>query len=178
MLKIKASEVKALGYDFVKAVDEYVAALTAHTKEVGTSAPGAPDSLVERAVFRAKAPGRADVFVANFEIEDDSPPPPAPSTLAQKKDALEQSLRASTAEMANAVSPVRKQMMLHMQLNAVNSTPPEKRTAEQVATLGLVAEMTKRLDVINWYLAEQLHALDDLTDANVDAWHPAPPPQI
>lgn len=173
MLTIRRSEMDKLGYDFPKAVDDFVAALTAHTKEEGTPAPSAPNDLVERAVYRAKAPGRADFFVADFVVDEDTTPA-VPISLADKKAACERILRAYTDELAEAISPTRKRFLLQMTLTAAMNTPEPKRSADQQAVVALHAKMVDQMDGINWYLAHELSAIDDLTDATVDAWTPPP----
>lgn len=170
MLTIKKSDLDKLDYDFHKAVDEYAAAMNAHTKEESVAAPGAASDLVERAVLRTKAHGRADLFVPHYAIEDDTPPVSAPITLEQKKTALEAKLRECANDIAAEISPRRKQMFLHMAVQQVNSIPDAGRTAEHKMVLSLHEKMSKRMETLNWYLAHQLNHIDNLTDDNVDAY--------
>lgn len=76
-MRIPLSQVRAAGLDFAADVQAFVQAKLDHRFTVGEPAPVA-HPLVEAVVHRVPAtePGQPDDFVADYEIIDDTPPPP------------------------------------------------------------------------------------------------------
>jgi hypothetical protein len=114
--RILKSHVDALGYDFPAAVAAHIAALEAQRFN-GQTAPR-HDANVEAAVKRVQYPIEAkkpDDFVADFEIIDDTPPPP---TLEDRKHAAISALRhEEQAEIEAVLGPVETRRLRGIHLN-------------------------------------------------------------
>lgn len=172
--KILQSEAKLLDFDFAKAVEDHINALTGHTKSGGPAPVAHP--YVERAVFRAQSPGKPDMFVPHYIIEDDTPPAPPAPTLAEKKDAWDVKLRGMAQDYLNGIMPPRKQMLVSLHAQAAMNVPEAARTPEQKVALAAHMHMMSAGQSVNLWLAQQLHSLEDATDATIDTWQPAPLP--
>ena len=190
-MKIKLSEANAFyPPGFASLVDQFIAAKKEHLTTTGQPAPAAPHPLIEAAVRRVVAPverlvdhkGRdigpspntqPDDFVADYEIEDDTPPPVV-LTVAQKKDVLAAKVNADAAALAEQVMPRLKQRLFMFQHGDAIAVPEANRTPEQVATIAAHTDWQNKLQAINRYVAEVESQIHDLPDDMVDVWK-APP---
>lgn len=169
-LKVALSQVKALPFDFETEVKTYIAALVAHQSTIGEPAPSAPHSLVEHAVKRVQYgvdDGKPDTFVADYEIEDDTPPPP---TLDERKVRL--AAEASTAA-EGAVSqfyPPLRRRLVNMEANAARAVEEKKRTEDQKAAVVRVDSINEKYAAIQWKLARAEAEIHDLTEETIDSW--------
>lgn len=111
------SHIKALPFDFDAKVAEFIAAKKAHALTVGEAAPSAPHHWIEQAVRRVSVDGAADDFVADYELIDDTPPPP---TLEQKKHQLVISVAQASAEAVNALIPRLKGRLWSMEHHRIS----------------------------------------------------------
>lgn len=198
------SHLKGLPFDFESAVAEYIKAKMAHRFTVGEPAPWAPHPWVEYAVKRVPGgEGQPDDFVADYEIEDDIPPPP---TLDERKQALAVKAHADAAEAQGALIPPLKARFWHIEFARVSAAvaavqpiaatrgkdgkpdapaeTPEALRTRALATLKsddstffLQHESRlKALDRIQYHLAILESEIHDLTEATIDTWTPAPFP--
>jgi hypothetical protein len=197
-LKIALSQLKALPFDFEQAVASFVKAKQDHRQTEGEMAPCAPHPYVEAAVKRVPGsiePPRADEFVADYEIVDDSPPP---KSLDQRKTELagKVGLMANEA-MAQIIPPLKHRLweMEHarIQQDLAMVKPLENETRELWLARALDAikqaspadhasftahEIRKaKLAAIIRHMAICESDIHDLTEATIDAWSVPPFPK-
>ena len=164
--QIAKSVINGLPYSFPDAVETFRQAKLAH-RFTGDVAPSAP-ALIEHAVRRVQTEGKADDFVADYEIIDDIPLP----TLAERKAALVAAIRSAEAvALATIISPARERLM-GLDLNAVYAKPEAQRTDEDRALLARAADIAARKQVAHRRAATQEIAVEELTDATIDGWTP------
>lgn len=174
-LRINLSAVKALPYDFEAEVAKYIKARKDHQKTVGEPAPAAP-LLVEGAVKVVPGtikPPTADDYVADYEIFDDTPPPP---TLDQRKAILAGEAAVMGQSAIDKFRPPLKVRLLDMDFNRALSIDENKRTTADKATIAMAYDRAQRIDAITYHLAKMEAQIHDLTEKNIDAWKPAPFP--
>lgn len=151
-LVIKLSQIKSAA-DFEAQVAAYIKARKDHQKTEGEPAPTAPP-IVEAAVMLVPGsidPPRADDYVADYQIEDDSP------TLDERKAAV----HALAVHAANAA------------IDAI-SPPLLRRLAIMTATPEQSADLQKRVGAIYLQLAYAEAAIHGLTAETIDAWKVPP----
>jgi hypothetical protein len=167
-IQIPKSVIAGLPYNYADEVEAFRQAKLAH-RFTGDIAPSAP-AIIEHAVRRVQTEGQADDFVTDYEVVDDTPPPP---TLAEQKQVLVGQLRSmEAAALAEIISPARERLM-GLDLNAVYAKPDADRTDADRALLAKAADIAARKDFIQRHSAIQQIALEDLTEAAIDGWTPA-----
>lgn len=183
MPKFLLSQVKALPFDFEAEVAKFIQAKKDHLLTEGQAAPSAPHQMVEDAVRRVPAPvellkdGKTsphtspDDFVADYQIEDDSPPPP---TIAEKRSAIAAGVNAEANALTEQIMPRLKQKLFGLQFNEAFSVPEDKRTPEQHATIAAHNDRMQKAHAIFRHVAEVESQIHDLPDDMVDVWK-APP---
>lgn len=159
--------------DFDQAVADYIKALEAHRHTEDQPAPTA-HPLVERVVLRVQYPiedQKPDDFISNYEIIDDTP------TLGERKDALadEVSRRASTA--MQVITPTRKANAWAYQLSDVAAVSEKDRTTEHRTFLAQHEARQARTNAVHRHMALMHSEIEDLTEASLDDWKPAPFPE-
>lgn len=91
--------------DFAAEVEAHCKTLAAHLNMIGVSPPGAPDQLVESAISRVSGIDLEPTkFIADFEIIDDTPPPPTAEEL--KLAAINESRLQEQAQIDALLGPV------------------------------------------------------------------------
>lgn len=171
-LKVKLSDIEALGFDFAAAIKEHIKALQAHQMEVDTAAPTA-HPLVERAIFRARAPGQPDTFVPNYEVIDDTPPKP---TLEERKDQLERSVHDGSHAAIRNLMPARKYLLLNVVAQQAYGVEPAARTPQQKIAIVAKEQYDAAVAAVHRHVAGQLFDIEDLTEETVDGWLMTPFP--
>ena len=169
-LVVKLSEIKSAA-DFEAQVAAYIKAKKDHQKTVGEAAPTAP-ALIEAAVRVVPGsiePPRADDYVADYKIEDDTPPPP---TLAERKQKLADAAAKAAEAAINAISPPLKRRLMQMTAQRAMAIEPAKRDADAVAAIAAANDASKRIEGIYFHLATVEAQIDDLTAETIDAWKP------
>ena len=169
-----AVEIAGSAEAFHAAVWAHRAALEAHRLgPPGEAAPFAPallDALVERVpdINPIVAERQADRFVvADFEIVDDTPPPP---TLAERKAALLHALQlAAQAAREAIISPARLQL-LNFDVADALAVSEDNRAPAQVAAIGLWTAYNLRCGEIARNAARAAVAIEDLTEATIDGY--------
>ena len=117
-----------------------------------------------------------DDFVPNYELVDDGP---GSLSTAQKKDKLEGEVSAMTQSwVAVNTIPHRRLALLRHRVHETALTQENLRTSHQMAAVATCEQHDIRMLKITKWHAEQLDAIEDLTDATVDAWQPAPLPTV
>ena len=175
-LKINLSAMKALPYDFEKEVASLIQAKKDHQKTEGIPAPYGP-ALVESAVRRVPGsidPPKADDFVADYEVVDDTPPPP---TLDERKGALAMTSQAVAQSIIDKIDPPLKRRLTQMDYANAMAVPEAKRTSPQIAAIAARETRKARVDATMYHLATLESQIHDLTDKTIDGWTPAPFPK-
>jgi hypothetical protein len=176
-LKLALSQIKALPFDFVGTVDAFIAAKKVHQSTENVPAPGAPHPWVEQAVRRLPGsiePPRPDDFVADYEIIDDTPPPP---TLDQRKMTLAAAAQASAHAEIDAIDPPLKRRLVGIEAGRAMMVDPSKRTPAQLAAITSQATRDAKREAIIYHLAKLEAQIHDLTDKTIDNWSAAPFPR-
>ena len=161
-LKLKKSQVDALPFDFEKAVRDFIAAKEAH-RFTGGAAPTA-DAPVEAAVRRVQYPIEAekpDDFVADYQIEDDTPPPP---TLEQRKQAMIAESRQAEQAAIEALMPAGKWRLLDMEFQRAMAVPEGDRSPEQVRVTEQRRDLDAAIDSIRYAAAKREADIEDITE--------------
>lgn len=169
---IKLSRLGCAASDFDAAVTAYIKAKKDHQNTIGEPAPTAPP-MVEAAV--RVVPGsieeeRADDYVADYSVEDDSP------SLDERKIALANDVTAQANKAIDAVSPPLKRRLWDYQHAEAAKPDPLLRSAEQKAVVEAHEARSDKVQEIYRHLAQMHSDIHDLTDATFDAWKPAPFP--
>lgn len=161
---------------FAAAVESYRADLADHrTGAEGQPAPIAHeliDSLILRIPQAGPVESRgADRFeIAPYEIVDDTPPPPAPPTLADRKRALLLELHTTAqAAIDKVLSPARARL-LALDYNAAISVPKSKRNARQKAAVAKFETYNAGAGVIQHAVALAAVTIEDLTETTINDW--------
>lgn len=160
-LQLKRSQVDALPFDFERAVNDFIAAKEAH-RFTGDAAPKA-DALVEAAVRRVQYPvgdGKPDDFVADYEIEDDTPS----LTLQQRKATLIAESRQAEQNAIEALLPAGKQRLLEMDYARAMAVPEEDRSPAQSGVIERCVELMARMDEIRYAAARREADIEDLSE--------------
>lgn len=174
MIEIPLSRIKALPFDFVQAVQDHIAAKSAHARTIGEPAPIAPHPLIEAAVVRYapppdQTPGDGEPtehFVAEYTVIDDTPPPIA------KKQALAAMVGEMASEARERAFPQLLQRSMAHAANAANMVPAENRTHEQTDAIVRYAEASARVQNVDRHLGELESQIYHLADDQIDDWKP------
>ena len=148
--------------DYPAAVEAYRQALLVH-RFTGEAAPTALP-IVEQAVRRIQYPisdGKPDDFVADYEIVDDTPPPPSD---AERKAALVSKIMEAQHLAVDAVMPAGKLRLLTLQANEAKILISQFEVVQQ------------KLAAIEYHGATLEAAVDDLTPDQYDTWQMKPFP--
>lgn len=133
--------------------------------------PPAAPAMIDEAVRRGD-------FAPDYEVEDDLPPPPsAEEVLAGRKRALIDAVSIAEAAAAAALIAPGKRRLADLQFAAAFEKPEEKRSIDEVATIGASMLRMKQLHAIELHAAQMMHDIEDLTAATVDAWSMTPFPE-
>jgi hypothetical protein len=199
-MKIALSQVKALPFDFEAAVTAFIKAKKDHRSTEGVPAPSAPHPYIEAAVVRV--PGsieehRADDFVADYEIIDDTPPAVPPPTLEQRKMALAVQVGVLANEAIAKVIPPLKQRLWDREharvlgdigkIKIQENEPMDVWRGRALSTIKQTApadhasftaheDRKRKVDAIIHQVALGESAIHDLTEETIEAWQPAPFP--
>jgi hypothetical protein len=124
---------------------------------------------------RAIDPGREAVdFVADYDVIDDVPVP----TLDDRKADLLGIIRGTeAAALARIISPGRERM-LSLDLNAVYANPETDRTDADRGLLAKAADIAARKQAIQRHGVGLEIEVEELTEATINGWTPAPFPQV
>lgn len=148
--------------DYPAAVEAYRQALLAH-RFTGNAAPTA-HPLVEQAVRRiqyAIEDGKPDDFIADYEIVDDTPPPPGD---VERKAVLVSKIMEAQRLAVDAVMPAGKLRLLTLQANDAKILVSQFEAVQQ------------KLAAIEYHGATLEAAIDDLTADQYDTWQMKPFP--
>lgn len=155
-----------------------------HLKTVGVPAPR-EDDLVEACVIRVPfgrrefvnqplppvTPAAADDYmIADYEIVDDRP------SLRSRKDALIHQVGAQEAALMEASLPPGKRRLAALQVQDVLRKPAAERSGAETQFLDEHGARLVREAAIQRHAAEQMSAIEDLTDETIVDWHPVPFP--
>jgi hypothetical protein len=161
-LNLKKSQVDALPFDFEQAVRDFIAAKETH-RFTGDAAPRA-DALVESAVSRIQYPidaRKPDDFIADYRIEDDTPPPP---TLEQRKLNMIAECRQAEKAAIDALMPAGKWRLLEMDFQRATRVPKQDRSPEQVRFIEQRGDLVERIEEIRYAAAQREAEIEDLAE--------------
>jgi hypothetical protein len=161
-LKLRKSEIENLPFNFEQEVRDFIAAKEAHCF-TGNAAP-TTYPLVEQAVRRVQYPidaKKPDDFIADYEIEDDTPPP---LTLAERKQTmLAESRQQEQTEIA-ALAPSGKLRLLQMDAQRAMQVPEKDRSQEQSSFIEQWIDINKRFADIQYVAAQREAAIEDISE--------------
>lgn len=169
MLEVRLSEIKGDALAFKMAVDAHAARLLAFGKEVGKPRPMA-SPMVEAALKRVQVKGQPDNYEADYTIIDDTPPPPAPLNLEDKKVQLHYQLSLAETEIKNKIMPLRKRRLSEMQYGMAVSKKEENRSPEEINTITSFLETNKKWSNVSLIAAQAESDIEDLTEDNIESW--------
>lgn len=160
-LRIPKSQLATLGYDFAAAVVEHKAALDAH-RFSGDARPRALQ-LVEDAIRREQYPveeGKPDDFVIDYEIVDDTPPPP---TLAERKAKARADLLKEEQVAIDALIAPEKVRLAQMQYQRALAVVEAVRSDADKKLIEDWEVLMKRVDDIRFAYAQREASIADMT---------------
>lgn len=168
-LVIKLSQIKSAA-DFEAQVAAYIKARKDHQKTEGEPAPTAPP-IVEAAVMLV--PGsiedeRADDYVADYQVVDDSP------TLDARKAAVHALAVHAVNAAIDAISPPLLRRLASLTANAAAAVAEGSRTQAQEAAIAKAVDTHARVEAIYLQLAYAEAAIHGLTAETIDAWKVPP----
>lgn len=161
-LKLKKSQVDNLPFNLEQAVADFITAKELH-RFTGNAAPTA-DGLVEQAVKRVQYPieeKKPDDFVADYEIEDDTPPSP---TLAERKATMISESRQQEQNDIAALMPAGKVRLLQMNAHRAMQVPEKDRSLEQLNFIEQLNGINKRVADIQYAAAQREAAIEDISE--------------
>jgi hypothetical protein len=161
-LNLKKSQVDSLPFDFEQAVRDFIAAKEAH-RFTGDAAPTAI-ALVEAAVRRIQYPidaGKPDDFVADYRIEEDTPPP---TTAEQRKLTMIAESRQAEQAAIDALMPAGKRRLLDMDSQRAMSVLEQNRSREQLRFIEQRVDLVARIEDIRYAAAQREAAIEDITE--------------
>lgn len=113
-----------------------------------------------------------DDYNIEFEIEDDVTPPPL--TLEEKKTKLSQVLIVEASQLQEKIFPARKRSLAAIENSKIFAIEEKDRTDVQKKSINDYQKKVLQLEKINHHYAEMEASIEDLTEANIDGWKPAP----
>lgn len=161
-MTVRIARSDAVALDFESAVASYIAALEEH-RFVGNAAPTAL-SIVEQAVRRVQYPigdGKPDDFVADYEIYDDTPPPPS---LEERKQRMRAESSMLELQEIDALMPQGKRRLLEMRASEAYMVPEDGRTLEQKQLIQTFEALGASMRAIHMAAAHREAEIDDLND--------------
>lgn len=179
-LEIRLSQLQDRA-QFEQAVAEHIERLVAFSREVGKPRPVA-HPLVEAAVKRVSHPKSAklpDDFMVDYIIVDDTPPPPAPLNIDDRKHLLVAQLRAAEQAAKDAVMPQRKLRLLTLKMQAANAKlkydpatgiDDSDLSDDEKACIEQYKDAHAKYSAIELASAQAESDIEDLTDDTVDSW--------
>lgn len=156
---------------FAARVAAFVKAKLDHHNTVEIPAP-AEHHLVEQSVSRVPRKGEPDNYVADYEIVDDSPK----KTLRQRKDDLIHNISLQEHELMVAQLAPGKRRLQVLDANAIYQKPVEQRSETERQFIAKHETRMAREAAIQRHAAEQMAAVEDLTDGTIDKWTMDPLP--
>ncbi|WNV09962.1 hypothetical protein [Tardiphaga sp. 709] len=149
--------------DFAAMVETHRQNMTDHTLTVGIPQPTAP-ILVEQAVIRVpQGDGLPDLFVADFEIVDDTPPPTPEPTLEERRAVeIMKSRQQEQADIAS-IMPAGRLRLFQMDVNAAMVVPEADRSPQQIELMQRWAEYQDQVRQVQYEGAKREAAIEDMT---------------
>lgn len=168
-VEIKLSEIGGQEIIFADLVEKHIAKLHAFAKSIGQPRPTA-SPMIEMAVARVQEKGKPDTYVPNYTIIDDTPAPPPPLNLDDRKNQVHQKLIIAEHEAKDKVMPPRKKRLLSMMYEQAIAKLEQDRTVEEQSNLDTFLDINKKWVDIGLIAAKAEAAIDDLTDDTINDW--------
>lgn len=169
-LRIRKSQVHP---DFEQAVEAHRQALLTHRfaqpdRKTKQSIPRPTASgIVEASVTRVPGEkGKPDDFIADYEIVDDTPPPPS---LVELKNKLIHEVSKAEQELLASIIPFGKRRLLDIKFHEIMSGGGPK-TIPDTQLVNDYNEKLKRMQGITKRAAQMQSDIEDLTEATIGAW--------
>lgn len=150
--------------DYPAAVEAYRQALLTHRMTENVPAPVAPQ-IVASAIKRVPQDNGMDDFVADYEIVDDTPPPPEPyvPTLEdRKREALIESQRMEAEASAKLIAPERRRLA-DMDYYRTLRVPEANRSPQQLELIAKRQELDDALEQLAYEAAQREAAIAEMT---------------
>ena len=181
------SEIKKLSFDFETEVRNFVQAKKDHLNTEGVPAPTHHpwvEASVRRIAGEIQRSGattiiHSDDFVPDYQIVDDTPPPP---TLDDKKAKLAQDVGMQANALAEKILPRLKRKLFDFQAGdaakAIALAQEAQQEPDPVHKFAWDAHLARqeKVEAIYRHAAELESQIHDLTEDQVDVWQGAPFP--
>ncbi len=116
--------------------------------------------------------GADDYEIVDYEIIDDRP------SLRVRKDALIHQISEQERALMTASMAPGKRRLAGLRAHEIQQKPEAERSGADKQFLAEAQARLQREAAIGRHAAEQMAAIEDLTEATIDAWQPAPFPGI
>lgn len=113
-----------------------------------------------------------DYEIVDYEIIDDRP------SLRVRKDALIHQISEQERALMTASMAPGKRRLAGLRAHEIRQKPEAERSGADKQFLAEAQARLQREAAIGRHAAEQMAAIEDLTEATIDAWQPAPFPGI
>ena len=147
-----------VGDDFAARVEAYIRELIAWQPLVGAPRPAAPDAYVENAIRIERPATGPDIYVPDYELVDDAPPPPSPSMLLVVE--MQKLVNAEQEELNSLAASGSAYRLMSMEYNRAVRVPEADRTPEQVEAIEAYHELGRKAEEIQYQFAKKMAALE------------------
>lgn len=154
---------------FENAVSAHAERLNAFSKEVGKPRPVA-HPLVDAALTRIVRPGKADEYVPDYHITDDTADSLEGKTLDDKKQILLSKLAVAENEEKFKILPRLKMRLATAKYSKAVLKLEADRTAEENEDIASYLLVQAALGKISYKAAQAESDIDDLTEDTIDSW--------
>lgn len=164
----------AVPEDFEAQVQKHLRDKLNHRLTSDKAAPAHPHPAVEAAVRRIPGTKNTpDDYVADYQLVDDRPKPP---TLLDKKRALIAEVTISEYRLLEDILPANKRRLQFIKVHDIQQAQAEGTIINPEETQFLADEAIRnaRFQAIDRKVAAIMSDIEDLTDANIDAYQIPP----
>jgi hypothetical protein len=165
--KIALSAVRALDFDFTTVVAAYKQQLAEFAARPADWDPIPPPHAPHPLVAVAAA-------VDSYEIHDDTPPPPAPPSLEERKHALAGEVQRLGDAAIAQIFPALKRPLMDLDHQDALQTPEADRSQGQRDVINNRKGLEERARNVRRRVAEILHRIADMDEAAFEAFAKAP----
>ncbi len=142
-------------------------------RPIATTEPPARDPHLSSPFQGEEAHADADDYeIVDYEIVDDRP------SLRARKDALIHQISEQERALMIASMAPGKRRLAGLRAHEIHQKPEVERSGADKQFLVETQARLQREAAIGRHAAEQMAAIEDLTEATIDAWQPAPFPGI
>jgi hypothetical protein len=160
--------------DFEAQVQKHLRDKLNHRLSTNLPAPAHPHPAVEAAVRRIPGTKNTpDDYVADYQLVDDRPPPP---TILDKKRKLLAQLAANEYNLLESILPTAKRRLQFIKVHDLQTAITDGTiiNPEEQQFLEDESKRNARFQAIDRKAATAMAEIEDLTDANIDAYQLPP----